>query len=318
MDAQRSLIPFALIKSLARIDNIFEMRLFGWILAKAQSCLKLANPNLADINLQFALNLVRMTIPARYLLADGDRNYKNIAKAFTLANKTIDYERGNSIYKLNIIAMPELVKTDNRLQVTFVIHNELWHAILNNFRQGYRLFDLATFLRLKTNYAVILYLLISNQKTCCTWSLDNFRKLIGADSRAYERTNNLVARVIEPARKELAQGAPWTFDYELIRGGRGGGFVAIELKPMAAQPHQASELDEAIARERVRLDERVSDYLATKFAMQPREMERIEGRMAAVGDWEAQIQRLAYIYDSSRRHGVRNPRAYLMASLRGG
>lgn len=316
MDAQKSLIPFALIKSLAKIENIFEMRLFGWILAKAQSCLKLANPNLADINLQFALNLVRMTIPARYLLADGDRNYKNVAKAFTLANKTIDYQRGSSIYKLNIIAMPELVKTDNRLQVTFVIHNELWHAILNNFRQGYRLFDLATFLRLKTNYAVILYLLVSNQKTCWKWSLDNFRKLIGADSRAYERTNNLVARVIEPARKELAQGAPWTFDYELIRGGRGGGFVAIELKPMAARPHQASELDEAIARERVRLDERVSDYLATKFAMQPREMERIEGRMAAIGDWEAQIQRLAYIYDASRRHGVRNPRAYLMASLR--
>lgn len=318
MEAQKSLIPFALIKSLAKIDNIFEMRLFGWILAKAQSCLKLANPNLADINLQFALNLVRMTIPARYLLGDGDRNYKNVARAFTLANKTIDYERGNSIYKLNIIAMPELVKTDNRLQVTFVIHNELWHAILNNFRQGYRLFDLATFLRLKTNYSVILYLLVSNQKTCCTWKLGSFRKLIGADSRAYERTNNLVARVIEPARKELAQGAPWTFDYELIRGGRGGGFVAIELKPMAAQPHQASELDEAIARERVRLDERVSDYLATKFAMQPREMERIEGRMAAIGDWEAQIQRLAYIYDSSRRHGVRNPRAYLYASLRSG
>lgn len=316
MDAQKSLIPFALIKSLAKIDNIFEMRLFGWILAKAQSCLKLANPNLADINLQFALNLLRMTIPARYLLADGDRNYKNVAKAFTLANKTIDYERGNSIYKLNIIAMPELVKTDNRLQVTFVIHNELWHAILNNFRQGYRLFDLATFLRLKTNYSIIIYLLISNQRTCCTWSLDNFRKLIGADSRAYERTNNLVARVIEPARKELTQGAPWTFDYELIRGGRGGGFVAIELKPMAAQPQQASELDEAIARERVRLDERVSDYLATKFAMQPREMERIEGRIADIGDWEAQIQRLAYIYDASRRHGVRNPRAYLMASLR--
>lgn len=319
MDAQKSLIPFALIKSLAKIDNIFEMRLFGWILAKAQSSLKLANPNLADINMQFALNLVRMTIPARYLLADGDRNYRNIAKAFTLANKTIAYEKDGSVYHLNIIAMPSLLKgADGRLSVSFVIHNELWHAILNNFRQGYRLFDLATFLRLKSNYAVILYLLISNQKTCCTWSLDGFRKLIGADSRAYERTNNLVARVIEPARKELAQGAPWTFDYELIRGGRGGGFVAIELKPMAAQPHQASELDEAIARERVRLDERVSDYLATKFAMGAREIERLEARVLELGDWSQQIDRLAYIYDASRRHGVRNPRAYLMASLRGG
>lgn len=317
MDAQKSIIPYALIKSLAKIDNVFEMRLFGWVLAKAQASLKLANPNLRDINLQYALNLVRVTIPARYLLADGDRNYKNITKAFTLANKTIDYEKDGSVYHLNIIAMPSLLKgADGRLSVSFVIHNEIWHAILNNFRQGYRLFDLATFLRLKSNYSVILYLLISNQKTCCTFSLEHLREMLGADTRAYERTSNFIARVIEPSRKELNEAAPWTFDYELQRGGRGGGYNAIELRPRANLPSEPSELSEAIARERLRLDGRVCQYLATKFAMQPREMERIEGRIADIGDWEAQIQRLAYIYDASRRHGVRNPRAYLMASLR--
>ena len=317
MDTQKSLIPFALIKSLAKIENIFEMRLFGWVLAKAQASLKLANPNLADINLQYALNLVRVTIPARYLLADGDRNYKNIAKSFTLANKTIAYEKEGSIYHLNIIAMPSFLKgADGRLSVSFVIHNEIWHAILNNFRQGYRLFDLATFLRLKSNYSVILYLLISNQKTSCTFSLDHLRKMLGADSRAYERTSNLIARVIEPARKELNEAAPWTFDYELERGGRGGGYNAIELRPRANRPSEPSELSEAIARERLRLDERVSQYLATKFAMEPREIERLEARVLALGDWSQQIDRLAYIFDASRRHNARNPRAYLYASLR--
>lgn len=317
MDAQKSLIPFALIKSLAKIENIFEMRLFGWVLAKAQASLKLANPNLADINLQYALNLVRVTIPARYLLADGDRNYKNITKSFTLASKTIAYEKEGSIYHLNIIAMPSLLKAqDGRLSVSFVIHNEIWHAILNNFRQGYRLFDLATFLRLKSNYSAILYLLISNQKTCCTFSLDHLRKMLGADSRAYERTSNLIARVIEPARKELSDTAPWTFDYELERGGRGGGYNAIELRPRANRPAEPSELSEAIARERLRLDQRVSDYLHTKFAMEPREIERLEARVLALGDWSQQIDRLAYIFDASRRHNARNPRAYLYASLR--
>lgn len=319
MDTQKSLIPFALIKSLAKIENIFEMRLFGWVLAKAQASLKLANPNLRDINLQYAFNLVRVTIPARYLLADGDRNYKNIAKAFTLANKTIAYEKDGSVYHLNIIAMPSLLKAqDGRLSVSFVIHNEIWHAILNNFRQGYRLFDLATFLRLKSNYSVILYLLISNQKTCCTFSLDHFRKMLGADSRAYERTSNFIARVIEPARKELNEAAPWTFDYELERGGRGGGYNAIELRPRANRPAEPSELSEAIARERLRLDERVSDYLQTKFAMEPREIERLEARLLELGDWSQQIDRLAYIFDASRRHQARNPRAYLYASLREG
>lgn len=336
MDTQKSLIPFALIKSLAKIENIFEMRLFGWVLAKAQASLKLANPNLADVNLQYALNLVRVTIPARYLLADGDRNYKNIMKAFTLANKTIAYEKEGSVYHLNIIAMPSLLKgADGRLSVSFVIHNEIWHAILNNFRQGYRLFDLATFLRLKSNYSVILYLLISNQKTCCTFSLDHLRKMLGADTKAYDRTSNFIARVIEPARKELNEAAPWTYDYDVERGGRGGGYNAIVLRPRANCPAEPSELAEAIARdrmradervkvseaialERLRLDERVSDYLSTKFAMEPREIERLEARVLALGDWSQQIDRLAYIFDASRRHNARNPRAYLYASLRGG
>lgn len=319
MDTQKSLIPYALIKSLAKIENIFEMRLFGWVLAKAQACLKLANPNLSDINLQYALNLVRVTLPARYLLADGDRNYKNIAKAFTLATKTIEYEKEGSVYHLNIIAMPTILKgADGRLSVSFVLHNEIWHAILNNFRQGYRLFDLATFLRLKSNYSVILYLLISNQRTCCTFSLDHLRKILGADSRAYNRTSNLIARVIEPARKELNDAAPWTFDFELERGGRGGGYNAIELRPRSNHPSEPSELSEAIARQRLRLDERVTDYLQAKFALEPREIERLEARVLALGDWGQQIDRLAYIFDASRRHNAKNPRAYLFASLRGG
>ena len=316
METQKSLIPFALIKSLAKIENIFEMRLFGWVLAKAQSVLKLANPNLGDINLQFAMNLVRVYIPARYLLADGDRNYKNIARAFTLANKTIEYEKNGNVYHLNIIAMPEIIKSDTgRLTVTFVIHNEIWHAILNNFKQGYRLFDLATFLRLKSNYSIILYLLCSNQKRCITYSLGHLRAILGADSKAYDRTANFVARVIEPARKELNDCAPWTFDYELQRGGKGGGYNAIELRPRMARQSEPSELSEAIARERLRLDDRVRDYLATKYAMEPREMERLETRLLAIGDWERQIERLAYIWDSSRRNQARNPRAYLYASL---
>lgn len=316
METQKSIIPYALIKSLAKIDNIFEMRLFGWVLAKAQSVLKLANPNLGDINLQFAMNLVRVYIPARYLLADGDRNYKNIARAFTLANKTIEYEKKGSVYHLNIIAMPEIIKNDTgRLTVTFIIHNEIWHAILNNFKQGYRLFDLATFLRLKSNYSIILYLLCSNQKQCITYSLGHLRSIIGADSRAYDRTANLIARVIEPAKKELDECAPWTFDYELQRGGKGGGYNAIELRPRMARQSEPSELSEAIARERLRLDDRVRDYLATKYAMEPREMERLETRLLALGDWERQIERLAYIWDASRRNQARNPRAYLYASL---
>ena len=64
-----SIIPYSIIGSLSKIENVYELRLFGWILAKAQSVLKLYNKNLADINLQYALDMCEITfLPALKLL----------------------------------------------------------------------------------------------------------------------------------------------------------------------------------------------------------------------------------------------------------
>lgn len=319
METKQAIIPYALIGALAQIENIFEMRLFGFVLAKAQASLKLANPNLNDINLQFALNLVQVIIPARYLLSDGDRNYTNIRKALTLANKTIEYQRGETTYHLNIIAMPEIIRECGRLSLRFVIHNELWHALLNNFLQGYRLIHLPTFIRLRSTKAVLLYLLVSNQRNAITYSLDHLRDILGANSKAYDRTANFVARVLEPSRRELDKCAPYSFDYELKRGGRGGGYNAIELQPRRAAEPQSSDLSDEVERLRVRLDARVVEYLQSKFGMTAREVERLEdGIMALADSWGGQVERLANIFEASRRAQARNPRAYLTASLRGG
>ncbi|WP_264802578.1 hypothetical protein, partial [Bacillus sp. CN2] len=89
-DAQ---ISYIVLQSLRQLDNIYEVRLFGWVIAKAQAALKRYNKDLSHINMEHALNLVRVTLPARYLLQIGDTNYKNIPKAFTLAQKSVDYWR---------------------------------------------------------------------------------------------------------------------------------------------------------------------------------------------------------------------------------
>lgn len=314
-----SLIPFALIHSLARIENIFEMRLFGWILAKAQSVLKIISQDLGDINVQHALNLVRVTIPARLLLPSGDRNYKNIEKAFTLANKTIDYEKDGRKFHLNIIAFPEFARAQHRTEITFVIHNELWHAIINNFQNGYRLVNLATFMNLKSTYAAIMYLLVSQQTRAITMKINTLRATIGATSRAYDRTNNLLARVIEPARAELTKYAPFTFDYEMTRGGKGNGYHTIVIRPRPNDHFEPArdELTQEIDRQRSRLDEQVTDYLRYKFELTASEIDRVESYLLQLGASERQMDKLTYIAECAHRNGVRSLKGYLYTALRG-
>lgn len=295
------------------------MRLFGWVLAKAQSVLKLYSRELGEINMQHAMNMVRVTFPARYLLPPGDRNYKNIEKAFELANKTIDYERDGVRFRLNIIAFPQITHNGRAMEISFLIHNELWYAILNNFQNGYRLVNLPTFMNLRSTYAAILYIIISQQPRLPDMRIETLRRLLGASSRAYDRANNFIARVLEPARAELTKFAPYTFDYELTRGGKGNGYQTVRLRPRANYGWEPSR--EGIVREcerlRSRLDERVTDYLRYKFELTACEIDRVEGFVMQIGDHESQFERLEYIADTALRNGVRNLKGYLYTALRG-
>lgn len=313
------IIPYSIIHSIAQIDNVFEMRLFGWILAKAQSVLKLYNRDLSDINLQYALNLVRVTFPARYLLVDGDTNYKHIPEAFGLATKKVTYERDGIEYHLNIIAFPEFVKKGGQKMVTFVIHNELWHALLN-FTQGYRHINLTAYMSFKSTYAMVFYMLISNQTRPITYNLDTLRKTTGADRRkAYARTGNFVAKVLEPSRRELDERSPWSFDYTLQKTGQA--YTAVTIQPHRNESYTPPTQDDSraavVAAQRIRLDERVTDYLQFNYHMAPREIERIEGLLIAYNpNPAAQLTKISEVRSFGLRTKVANLPAYLTTCLK--
>lgn len=319
MTNKDSIIPYAIIGSLAKIDNVYELRLFGWILAKAQSVLKLYNKNLSDINLQYALDMAELTMPARYLLQDGDRNYHNIKKAYSLANKTIDYERNGVNYHLNIIAFPMVYKDGGTVMFKCVIHNELWHGLLN-FTKGYRLINLQTYMALKSNYSVIMYMLISQQTKQTNYTIAALRKLTGADAfKAYDRTSNFLKKVIDRAKEELDQHSPYTFGYGLYRAGRGGGYKEIIITPMVNENYAKPEnkkMEKEIARQRVRLDERVQRCLQDTFGMEPGGMEAIEGLLTQIGDWQRQLDYLADVRQYAFKASIKNPAGYLVESLR--
>lgn len=314
-----SIIPYSIIGSLAKIDNVYELRLFGWILAKAQSVLKLYNKNLADINLQYALDMCEITMPARYLLLDGDRNYKHITRAFTLANKTVEYERNGTEYRLNIIAFPRLHKQGGTLTFRCVIHNELWHALLN-FSKGYRLINLHTYMALKSPYSIIMYMIISQQQRQFNYTIGALRKILGVDKlKAYDRTSNFIAKIIDKAMADLDKHSPYTFRYGLYRAGLGGGYKEIIITPQPNKDYQtpdAPKMDKEIGRQRVRLSNEVIYYLEDTFGMEPKGMETIETLLLQIGDQYAQLNYLAGIKEYTAKTRIRNAAGYLVESLR--
>lgn len=310
-----SIIPYLIVRTLAKIDNIFEMRLFGCIFAKAQSVLKLYNKDLSQINLQHAMSMVRVTMPARYLLQLGDNNYQHIEKAFDLAQKWVDYEKDGWKYKLNIIAFPQIQKEGGNKYISFVIHDNLWHALLD-MSKGYRLINLPTYMKLRSTYSVIMYILISQQKYSIDYRTDTLKELLGADRmKAYERTFNFINKCLKPAQKELNEVSPYTFDFKCKRSGRGGVITTITIIPMQNKaykpPTEPDPREKVLDKQRIRLHPEVVNYLENVIGMDIKGIEALEGIILQMGDYDQQIRQIAEYKDAARRHGISNLAGYV-------
>lgn len=312
-----TLIPYSIVQCLSSLENIYETRLFGWTLAKAQSVLKLYNKDLSAINIEHALGLTRVTIPARLLLNEGDKNYSVLTRAFSLATKKIVYEKDNKVYHLNIIAFPELLKDGRRSLISYVIHNELWHALLD-FSRGYRLFSLETYMTLSTKYSIIMYLLISQQSGPRNYQVETLRQLLGCTSKAYDKGSNLFARVVDPSRKELMRKAPWYFEYSATKEGKSHKITEIIITPVlnkAVVIDRNSDTARKGDELRLRLEQPVVDYLADHFGMSAREAETVESLLMRAGDTPRQLAKLEEIHYRTMTARVKNPAGYLVRSL---
>lgn len=314
-----SIIPYQIIATITQFDNIYETRLFGWCLAKAQSVLKLYNKDLKDINLQHALDVTRITLPARLLLNPGDKNYKNITAAFTLREKTIHYTRDGHEYWLNIIAFPEVVRAEGRLSVTFLLHKEVWNALLD-FSHGHRLFNLPTYIQLTSKYSVIMYLLSSQQDAQPkSYGITKLRTILGcADLKGYDRGNNFVQKVLAPARAELIAKAPYFFDYSLTKTGSAGRITEVILIPRPNTQYRPADSTtrSKCSEMRMRLDPEVREYCKRTFNIENKPLEKIEHLIIAMGDKDTQMSKLATIKEAIAIRRIKNPAGYFVRSIK--
>jgi len=90
-------------------------------------------------------------------------------------------------------------------------------------KYNYTRLELEVLLSLTSVYSQRLYEKLSQRRKLGSWgpSLDELRMLLALDTKpAYKEYSNIVIKVLEPARKELAEKTDIRFTYTPIKGGR--------------------------------------------------------------------------------------------------
>lgn len=213
--------------TMAKYDfSIYEKRIVYRLIDLAQKEIEglLIKDNLRKVHKRERARTVTMPI-ADILKDEKDENYTMAKKAFkSLATKGLEYEDENIWVFINIIAAP---KFDKKLgAATFDVYDEIWQCLLN-FSKGFRKYELNTIMAFKSVYAMRMYELISGQKTPLTFTNETFESLCDRFKlpKSMRATQAFEVKVLDVAKAELDESAPWSFTYkrETIRSrGRNG------------------------------------------------------------------------------------------------
>ncbi|MGL5980908.1 MAG: replication initiation protein [Phocaeicola sp.] len=220
------------ILTTAKYDfNVYEKRLLYRLVEIAQSEIEgLSFKDGRDIRkIQHQLSgKVDIVLPVASLLSgEDDKNYLAVKKAMTsLAKKGFEYEDSEVWQYINIISNPEIKKRSSFLTVT--VHPRIWNVILD-FSKGFRKYELATAMQFKSTYSMRFYELLSGQKTKLTYSLEYLKEMFMVADK-YTKTNDFIRKVIEPAKKELDEKSPYSFDFSANKEGRK--IVSISFTPI--------------------------------------------------------------------------------------
>lgn len=186
----------------------------------------------------------RITMPLSYITGDSDNRSKPRASILALMKEVIEAEDEDGDW----FAFPFLsfAQVKNGM-LTVEVRNELWQVFMD-FQKGFRRYELQAALQLKSTYSLRLYKLVSEQRDIdhLDFQLDELKKMLGVGDK-YKLPKDFMARVIEPAKKELDEVAPWSFTYTPLTsrkqaGGRAA-VTGIRFFPRYQPEHRDPDLE---------------------------------------------------------------------------
>lgn len=178
-----------------------------------------------------------VTIPVKDLLpSDKYTNYQYIQDAIEqLQTKVIRWEEtkldaaGNIVYKdgkpackWTSVQLVGRAEGDDDISGSIKVRIDatIWKAMVD-FSKGFRAFDLNVALKLKSKYSLRIYQLLSRQESPITYTIDDLKEQWGIPD-SYKRPDDFINRAIVPAKNELDQVSPYSFEFKVERSGKPG------------------------------------------------------------------------------------------------
>ena len=255
-----------------------------------------------------------ITIPIKaFLNGTNDKNYEQVKKALkSLRNKTLEYETSKKWELLGIIEKPVINKYNST--VKFEINTKIWYAILN-FAKGYRKYELQTAMSFNSVYTMRFYELFSNVKTPIIYSIEELKSLFNIIGK-YNKINDFIKRVIEPAQEELTEKAPYSFDYITLKTGRK--ITAIKFIPYPIPKNRDEELEYQELQKKVSLrwdlPNEIINYLKIKFDFTNEEIKR---NLSVFKRANKKIDLLLFIAQKyPKTQNKHNPKGYLINAIK--
>lgn len=306
-------LPWQVFDLLAQTNDIYQLRLLQWAFVRAQSTLSHVDKNLQRINLQLVRDVCEIEIPLSFLTIDQAHAADHIRRAFELQNVDFLATYEGRPIQIKAIAFPRLVRKSEGMFIRYYIHKSLWLALID-FSHGYRRLNISVLSKIRRPTTILLYFLISSQNQDITLKLDTFRNMLRLP-KAYTKKSNLIARVLEPARDELAT-AQTTFAYKFDSNTKGKTPNTITLQPIPQQPERSEGAEQLANRLQINMHTEVADYLRDKFNATDADLRTIAPHLDTTQTPYTQIDTIAQIHTNALRNGARNPIAYLIAALK--
>lgn len=308
------------ILTTAKYDfNVYEKRLLYRLVEIAQSEIEgLSFKDGRDIRkIEHQLSgKVDITLPIASLLSgEEDKNYLAVKKAMTsLAKKGFEYEDSEVWQYINIISNPEIKKRSSFLTVT--VHPRIWNVILD-FSKGFRKYELVTAMNFKSTYSMRFYELLSGQKTKLIYSIDQLKEMFLVADK-YKLTADFIRKVVEPAKKELDELAPYSFEWSANKEGRK--IVSLNFYPIYKPENRDTELYKQEIQKQTSLswdlNKKVLDYLKDSIGFTPKELKNNRDLFITVQmELSDVIGELAILKAKSR--DKKNPKGWIINALRG-
>lgn len=247
------------------------------------------------------------------LMGETDKNHTRVKKAFrTLQTKIFEFDNKE---EQDYFAIPFITGLRITRGVATFRMSELIYKAFVDYTKGYRKFEFELSLSMSSGYSMRLYELISGQIEPLTFEIKHLKQIFKLENN-YKRVNDFIRYVIEPAKKELDEKSPYTFNYKTNKKGRA--YHSITFIPIYQPQFRNDDLERKELQKQVSpgmiLGRQSTDYLKHSFDFTTAEIKQnIEIFTQASKKFDL-IEFLSKVKPRANR--ANNPKGYVIASIK--